>query len=330
MDGQSQSSPQPNDGAFFTVSQEAAPQGTPPQGANPAGSASEPGAGGTAGQQPAGADGTDGGTSSKGVFVYKHRDGREEEFTVRDDLLNEDGTINALRAAKQATNLRAKMAAQGVDPDAEPVQPPESYAVNVPEDLADLVHVGEPDPDNPKPIAIGPDDPTLKAMTPVMQELGLPQEQADKLIGVYLGLQAEQHRQAQEQEAADIQVETDMVVAQFGTKTAAQQAMAGELGPWLATMMKGDEQQKQLKYAVLSEAGQSGALSLALWDIYQGVRGRGMAAPAAGQGRAKRVSETDLQDIQKRPEYWNSSHPDYERLRREVREGYQQLYPQEN
>lgn len=320
MDGQTPSSPQQNeaqgtgaDEGFFKVEA--------PAPAEQAAGAAEHGAGGPDGADPAAAANGE----RRGVFVYEHRDGRQEEFTVRDDLLNQDGTLNALRAAKQATDLRGKLSERGIDPDAAAVQPPDAYTVTVPEDLAALVHVGEPDPENPKPITIGPDDPALAAMTPVFQELGLDQERADKLIGTWLGIQAEQHRQAEEMAAEDDRVSTEMVVEAFGTKDAARQAMAGELGPWLGQMMQGDEQTRQLKYAVLSEAGKTGPLALALWDIYQGVRGQGMAAPPPGTSAPPGLSRADLQEMMRSDAYNTPGHPEFQAVRDKVAQGYRNL-----
>lgn len=321
MDEQTPSSPQQNE-AQSTGADEGFFKVEAPAGAEPPAGAAEPGAG-----RPDGADGA--GTAAngerRGVFVYEHRDGRQEEFTVRDDLLNQDGTLNALRAAKQATDLRAKLSERGFDPDAAPVQPPETYAVTVPEALAELVHVGEPDPENPKPIVIGKDDPALAAMTPVFQELGLGQEQADKLIGAWLGVQGEQYRQAQEAEAEDDRISTEMVVEAFGSATAARQAMQGELGPWLGQMMQGDEQTRQMKYAVLSEAGKAGPLALALWDIYQGVRGQGMAAPPPGTSAPQGLSREDLQEMMRSDAYNTPGHPEYQSVREKVTQGYRNL-----
>lgn len=319
MDGTNQSTPPAADGekgsGFFTV-------GDSPDtaAANPPADSGGPDAGG------GGAGEGDGGEPASAVtFVHTPRNGQPETITVPPEFLREDGTIDAERAVVRAIGLRHKLSERGFDPDQEGAAAPESYTVRVPDELADMVHVGEADPDHPKPITIGPDDPLLAALTPVLQEMGIGQDGADRLIGAYLGVQAAQHRDAVALAAADDKADLEAIVAHFGSEDAAREKLTGELAPWLKQMVTGDENARQSKYAVLNELGKSAPVCLALWDIYQGVRGAGMVTPQPGSSAPARLTRDDLRQMMAEPAYSDPTNPGYHAMQKRVADGYRTL-----
>lgn len=323
MDQQAPSSPQPNEGqapqseGYFTLERPASPSAPPSGGAQPGAGAPGGQAGAAAGTgegngAPAGAPGGEAG--ERGWFTYKNRAGEETRFQVPDDLLTPDGQIDATRAAKRAVDLRKTMGERGIDPDAEPVAPPEKYAINIPDDFK-----GE--------FEIADDDPDIAAFAPVLQELGVTQEGFDKLLPAYLAVKKAAAEREAALEAEDMAQGRALLAQHFGSEEAAKHAMNRELGPWIQHLLPKEGPAADYMYTMASEAAKIPGVALTFWNLYQATRGAGLAQPGpANQGAAPGLSEDDLRGIMNRPEYWNSGHPDYERLRKQVSDGFSNLY----
>ncbi|MEM7046032.1 MAG: hypothetical protein AAF442_00050 [Pseudomonadota bacterium] len=222
-----------------------------------------------------------------------------ERITVPEDLIDpQTGEIKAEAAAKRVLDLRRQISEKNPPP-------PETYQLNVPEELQDTIKVD-------------PDDPLAGLAMAWAKEQGITQEGFDKLVAGFYGLQAKQG-----EDVAGYQAEQERILKKaWGDKT---EAIKGELARWITGIIGEDIKKPEVINELSTMAATASGVQL-LKKIKDTIGEQALPATRDASG-AGAISTADLQALQASEAYNDEAHPDHAATVAKVRAGYQQLYP---
>ena len=219
-----------------------------------------------------------------------------DKIKVPPELIDQQtGEINGAAAVKRAIDLRKLVGKT------DKVEAPENYDFTVPEDLKEVVGVNA-------------DSPLAASAIDAAKKAGLSQEQFDGMVQVYLQNVADEASNAPA--PVDQQVELQKV---YGEQTQATVERLNKTIPAMFPEMKKDEGVRAIIEGVASTAQ-----GVQFLDMIASKMKEPIPSPKGGVDSAP-VSRDALMDLMRSEAYFNSSHPDHNRITRQVTEGYAKL-----